>query len=202
MKQFTLSALFTLAVFVALAQSNARPSASRFWLSKVSSFAVKPYDIFVYTVTNNGEAYDFIVTVKSFNKEAVLDYRIPQKNLKGSVILDSLTMQQGARYHSIFTDLSAGKQPPNFWLNKSSFRNLANGQPAKLDFGNGEQAYKRAATATQKIPFKGQVKLMTMYKIRPVDTAQPQEIWVLNDINNPLIIKLTGTTSISLKEVR
>jgi hypothetical protein len=71
-----------------------------------------------------------------------------------------------------------------------------------MDMGNGLETFVRQSGSVQKIMYKGQEKIMTVYKVASADPSSKKEFSVLTDINNPLIVSWSGNGLITLKEVR
>src|SRR4051794_33770721 len=85
MKKNLLIVLLLSLVTYADAQNNPRPTRSRFWNSKLSTFSIKLGDILVYDVDNNGDKYQFIVTVKKFDDVINFNFKMPEKGTSANV---------------------------------------------------------------------------------------------------------------------
>jgi hypothetical protein len=198
MMKFFLSVLLITSTYVAFSQNNPRPSRSRFWNSKISTFSIKPGDILVYSISNGGTS-NLVVTVNNYGNTINYDYNSSEKNLKGNVTLQANTVDKGSKYQTNYTTSGAN---PSFWLSKTNYKDIETEKQTKIDVGNGMETFVRSNNSTMKINYKGKQKIITLYNIVNQDTANRKKIGILNDAKNPLIVNLSNGDTITLKEVR
>ena len=165
---------------------------------------LKSGDILVYSIEENGQEYEFLATIRKFGETISYDYTIPQKNEKGTIATPGNSVKSGFHYQNVFNSSAQKSKDKNtLWLSKDNFRGLATkDKQTKMDMGNGTETFIRAATSTQTINYKGKERIITIHKITSQESASLKELWVMNDISNPLITNLNGTATVTLKEVR
>jgi hypothetical protein len=203
MKKTTLLLLLLYITTFAIAQDNTRPSKSRFWLNKASTFQVKPGDILVYQLEDSGQQFDLLVTIKKFGETISFDFNIPGRNKKGSVTIQSNAIKSTSAYNLNFNNSKTASGKSSLWLSKANFRDLTGSdKQTRMDLGAGTEVFTRTSTSTQKINFKGREKIITMYNVSDNGTSGTTFFSVLNDLDNPLIINMKGEMKITLKEVR
>jgi hypothetical protein len=202
MKKVLLVPISLLLAIITFSQDNPRPSKSRFWKSKQSTFQVKPGDILVYTASNNGENYDFIVRVKKYGSTINFDYEMPQKGSKANVNIQSTAVDAAGKYSSDFgTTNHDFNNQSSIWLSKRNYEDLASDGETKMDFGGGEQTFVRGNSGILKINYKGKEKILTVYNVNAKEGAG-KHLMVLSEANNPLIVMMDVGWKITLKEVR
>lgn len=184
--------------FNGLAQNNPRPSRSRFWNAKESTFNIKAGDILIYHIKNNSEEYEYIVTITKVDNGIDFDFKAPSKKLKGHTIISAGSLNDGPVNQ---TDLTGGSKTA-LWLSKSSFRDLATDQQTLMDMGNGIDTFRNTNTSTIKINYKGKEKIITVYKIENESDTGKRKFSVLNELSNPLIVTMDAGWTLTLKEVR
>jgi hypothetical protein len=198
MKKLFLSFLLIAITYVSLSQNNPRPSRSRFFNSKVSTFQVEAGDILVYQIKNNAEKYDLVVTIKTYGDAISFDYNVINQNIKGSVSLNSQTVSKSIKYDTTYT----GSGKPTLWLSKVNYYGLETEKQTTMDFGNGLDTFVRRNNSTMKINYKGKEKIITIHNIENIGAGSKKRIGFLSDEKNPLIVTINAGYTITLKEVR
>lgn len=199
MKQFVLL-LTSLSLFAtAFAQDNERPTRSRFWKSKMSTFTVKPGDILVYNVNNGSENQEMLVHVKSFGNTISYNYEFPKQQRKAIVSLDAAAIASGNTYNINFQP-EASSVKHSVWLSKKNYTDLAAVGVTEMNFGNGAQQYTRGNTGTLKINYKGKPRIITLFNVSAPNSSN--QLGILTEDKNPLIVTLNNGVGLALKEVR
>jgi hypothetical protein len=198
MKKLFLSFLLITIIYVAFAQNNPRPSRSRFWNNKVSTFQLKPGDILVYQLKNNTESYNIAVSIKTYGDAISFDYNVSGENINGSVNLNAATVSKATRYETTYT----GNSKPTLWLSKANYNDLETEKQTTMDFGNGLDTFVRRNNSTMKINYKGKEKIITIYNIENIGSGSKKKIGFLSDAKNPLMVSMKAGYTITLKEVR
>ncbi len=204
MKKILFAIVITASISSVFAQNNPRPTRSRFWNNKASTFTVKPGDVLVYDVENSGDKYQFIVTVKKFGETINFGFTMPEKGTKANVNIQAAAVKTAVAYNNYFNnkdkDLSTES---SVWLSKKNFRDLATGEKqTTMDVGSGAETFVREQTSTQKLKYKGVEKIVTVYKVANANATDRRELSVLTELNNPLIVSMNLGWTITLKEVR
>lgn len=202
-KSIFIATLLLLSVF-SFAQNNPRPSKSRFWNNKYSTFQVRPGDILVYEVNDSGDVYNFIATVKKYGDAISFDFSVPKKNIKGNALISAAAVTSATVYDNDFTNANKNlKDKITVWLSKDNYRGLASDdKETKMDFGDGLETFTRESNSTLRVKYKGLQKIMTIHKIASTGASGRKEISVLTDLDNPLIVSMNLGWKVTLKEVR
>ena len=95
MKQIALAIVTVLVAATAFAQDNERPTKSRFWKNKMSTFSIKPGDILVYEIDNGTGKQQMLVHVKSFGNGANVRYEFPSDKKSTAVALEKSAIATG-----------------------------------------------------------------------------------------------------------
>lgn len=207
---FKLQALviITFLSFNALAQDNPRPTKSRFYSSRYSTFQMKANDILVYTIQTDSSKYDMIVTVKQFGSSLGFIITVPSKKITENIIVNADDVMEQRKYDNLFTNIqSKFTQLSTVWLSKSNYRDLAADGETMMDMGNGREKFIKTNTGSLKINYKGKLKIITLFNIVNEGTNGEHNnarkaFAVLTDLNNPLIISMDFGWKMTLKEVR
>ncbi|HEX8334703.1 MAG TPA: hypothetical protein VF622_18920 [Segetibacter sp.] len=205
MKKIILSLVLAAFVNVCEAQYNPRPTTSRFFNSKHSTFQVKKGDILVYKVNTGKETFDATLKVTSYGDAISFDYNIPKKKQQGKVTIESNAVNNASDYPIVFESnnpaLSTGSV---IWLSKNSWRDLASvDKTTTMNLGSGSERFVRQRASTLKIKYKGKDKIVTIYDIANEDTAGKKTLSILTDEQNPLIVRMNNMGyTLTLKEVR
>lgn len=179
------------------AQDNPRPTKSRFWKSKQSTFVPKAGDILVYQVDADGESFDFLVYIKQFGSSIKYQYDIPTKQQRSTVMLDASAIKERTRYPG-----RSGIDSTIFlWLSKKNYKEIAAAGSAMLDVGNGLQEFIKGNNGILKINYKGKSKILTLYNIAHKDTGA-YNLGILTEEANPLVLTIDTGIRMRLKEVR
>ncbi len=202
MKKLLFASLIVTTSLTCLAQYDSRPTKSRFYNSNKSTFKISKGDVLVYHVNNNGDEYDFIVTIKTFDSMINFGYTMPQKQKAANIIIRANAVKNAVKYNNYFD--GADKTFTNestVWLSQKNYKEIApnNTGEAQMDMGNGLQNFKKTDASTMKITYLGEEKIITYHKAL---AEGGNEIWVLNNKTNPLIVKMNLGWTIELKEVK
>ncbi len=189
------------ACFSGATQNNPRPTKSRFWNSKYSTFAIKAGDVLIYSFEQDGRPAELKVQVKKFGPDVSFDYVLPTGKASTSVYIPAVALNEAAEYNNSFSKASVRlKDETMLWLSKQSYRDLAADGKTEIDFGEGPKIFNRGNTTTMKIKYKGKEKIITLFNISNQDGAI-KRFSLLTDENNPLIVVM-DRPSMTLTEVR
>jgi len=197
-----LTICFVLFSYLTYAQDNPRPTKSRFWKSKESTFKAKTGDILVYKVTNNEDKYDFIVRVKKFGSSINFDYDMPQKHHKANVNIQAGAVTDATRYQNYFSGKNLElSNESTVWLSKRNYQDLVADGETTMDFGDGAETFVRGNNGVLKINVKGKEKIITVFHVNNT-SGNKKHLLVLTDAANPLIVRMDLGWNLVLKEVR
>jgi len=203
MKKLLLLPVLIFMALQAFCQYNTRPTRSRFYNSKVSTFSVKNGDIILYAASKDSQQYSVVVNLTAFGDSITFNYVMPEIDVQGNILIEPMAVKEATKYDTI---LSAEKtRLPDasiFWLSKKNFSELAAVKETMMDVGNGQETFKRQSVGTLKINFKGKEKIVTVYNIENTNEKAKKRLTVLSEENNPLILKTDFGWQLTLKEVR
>jgi hypothetical protein len=205
MKKILLPLLMMAFTGICEAQYNPRPTKSRFFNSKHSTFQVKKGDILIYKVNTGKETFDATLTLTNYGDVISFNYNIPTKKQQGKVSIASEAINSANDYPIAINiseeNLSKGSV---MWLSKQNWRDLASvDKTTTMNFGSGLEKFVRQRGSTLKIKYKGKDKIVTIYDIANEDASGNKTFSVLTDEQNPLIVKMNSMGyKFTLKEVR
>lgn len=203
MRKLMLMNLLLLIVYTSFGQYNNRPSRSRFYNSKFSTFTVSNGDILRYSVNKGSMQYDLVVTVKKYGNTIGFSYYIPPDTATQNVVIQASAVKNALVYDTLLTGNSKDfKDTIIFWLSQKNYNDLATAKETTMDFGNGKETFKRQSVSTIKVNYKGKEKIITVYAVENINQQTKKSLLVLNDEGNPLIVKADLGWTLTLKEVR
>lgn len=203
MRNVILLSLLLLAGYSGFSQYNTRPSRSRFYNSKISTFNISPGDILRYTYSKDSQQYDIIVTVTKYGSSIGFNYSIPGASQAGSVLIQPAAVRNALSYDSLLTGKTKNYRDTSiFWLSKKNYNDLATVKETIMDLGNGKETFKRQRVYTLKLGYKGKEKIVTVFGIENANPGAKKGFLVLSEENNPLVLKVDAGWSLTLKEVR
>ena len=198
-----------------IVRNTNKPGTSPFSLSVIKddvtlSYDLKKGDKLVYHVTNNGNEYDFTVTINTFSYDKGIDFSYEigaPVNKKGHVNISGPAYRTSRKYVNYFaggelklTDACA------IWLCHDAYYEDLNSKKTVMTMDNGapETFYEPEDDAVEhEIIFKGEtVKVDALRLNNKSDGNGSKEVWVHNSSGNPLIIKMDVGYTIELKEVK
>ncbi len=202
MRKLTIFILLTIVAVHSHSQFDSKPSRSRFYNNKMSSFTIEPGDILVYSLSKHDSIRPFVATITSFNSVIAFNYSVPGKIEKRDLLLQAAAVSGAVKYNSICGSKEVLKDESILWLSRKNYRDLFYDRVTKMDMGNGNEFFVRRRTSTCKINFKGEEKILTIYNIENYGTNPKIRLAVLTNDKNPLIIKMDSDLRLDLKEVR
>ncbi len=203
MRKLILITLLLLSINIGFSQYNSRPTRSRFYNSKMSTFTIKPGDILLYSVTKDSMQYDMVVTVTDYDSTISFNYSIPSQTTTGTVFIQPGAFINAIAYNTVLNGGTKNfKDTSIFWLSKKNYTDLATAKETTMNLGNGNEIFVRQGVGTLKLNFKGKDKIVTAYNIENQNRKSKKSLIVLNDENNPLILKMDTGYAFTLKEVR
>lgn len=202
MTKFALTTLFLTIFCNAFCQYNNRPTRSRFYNNKMSTFSIKPGDILRYSVNKDTTSYDIVVTVNTFGNSIGFSYRSGMSDT-GSVSIQSSAVNSALIYDTLLTAPSRQfTDTMVFWLSKKNYNDLEVAKETTMDLGNGKETFQRKRVSTFKLNVKGREKIVTVFDVQNTNAKSKRSFLVLNDDSNPLIVKMDAGCTLTLKEVR
>ncbi len=167
-----------------------------------------------WAVDFNGSNYDF--TVKNI-KGGVADglefdwSMTSSEDMNGHIILTKEAMSnaivQNNRFGAAMKNITLSDKT-TIWLSSVVINNLLTIGKAKMDAGYGEEEFELVKNTEDerddnvfedKIDVKGVAKYLNTLHVKNADGSR--QLWILNDTQNPLIVKMLFDWSITLKSI-
>ena len=203
MKKLFLLFFISVIYLQGIAQTNPRPTASRFYNNKLATFGIKAGDSLLYKADFKDGSYAFILTVSEYGDSIKAAYEMPLNGKNLNLYVSAEEAAKSTSYQLSFTDsLATFTNRSTLWLSKKNYRELVAVKETSMDFGNGSETFIRKSVATRTINLKGKEKIVTVYKISNTNQEHPLNFDVLTDLNNPLIVYINNGCVVTLKEVR
>jgi len=166
-------------------------------------------DKLVYEVNSNGNKYDFIVTINSYDFNTGIDFAYEMTNeskTKGRVRISSKALQSSKKYVNYFTGGELKLSDAlTVWMSYDNFNEIST-RKTNMTFDNGsaETFYRPEADAVNpEIDFKGENAVLDGFRMtNQADGNGSKEVWVHNISTNPLILKMDIGFTIELRAVR
>ncbi len=164
----------------------------------------KTYIFGVSTDNSDVKDYDFIISnITKTNELLSCNYEINSKP-SAKLIIKKEGLQNATIYINMFTgeDLSLENES-TIWLSQKNMKEILEHSTTNLSLENIEGKFVVEQTESYdylKVKVNGKEKLLDYIKLK--DTDYGQELWVLNDINNPLILKMGISFTIKLEEIK
>lgn len=169
------------------------------------TLTLKEGSVLKYKITNGTETYNLNVTLKTWAPDRVLEYTLSD----GKTGTGTITLLQNALDNATVqnTDYSGGPLTlsieSTLWFSKAVFISL------KRDF-QARFGTKGSLPFTLLNTFEDTYKLKVDGKETPINvvyaeeqSGKPNKYWILNDENNPLLIKMVDwTLTIELTEIK
>ena len=120
----------------------------------------------------------------------------------GKVIFSQESYNSGRKISSKLLDDQKGEMG-FFWISKGMFAEMSQGKTSFTLNGNEKmEGVVKAGVEQMEIKVNGVMKSLEVIHAKSVSTTGGVEFYVLNDANNPLIIKMkTADSGFSLKEI-
>jgi hypothetical protein len=168
-----------------------------------------------WEVINDGSKYDFTV---SNPKGAVLtDFEFDWAMTSGADMNGHIKITKEAMKAATGQNNYFGPRLKNatltdkttIWVSQDVFIALSKKGTAKMDVGNGEEVFtvvgfktddKDKAAFNDNVMVKGTEKTLTTLHVKNTDGSR--QLWILNNLQNPLIIKMDLGWTIVLKTVK
>ena len=176
--------------------------------------ALKDIKTASWTVNANGSNYNFTVSNTTENEDGGLEFdwlMTSGTNMNGHIKITKDAMEKASAQNNYFgPDLKNATltDKTTIWVSKAIFSELQTNGSAKMDVGNGEEVFslitdkpnkRDAASFYNKVKIGGIEKFINTIHIKNADYSR--QLWILNDVKNPMIVKMDIGFSISLKSI-
>lgn len=159
----------------------------------------------VYAVNHNGSQYDFILKLITYdNDEIVFNYLMTDPaNLDGVVKITECAIKNAMVMYNYFDGATVTLDHEiAIWLSKDLFNDLVNSGSGYIAPAVGENWMNMINSGSESLGCSvgGIDQILDAVLLTEVDGNR--KIWVLNDEQNPLIVKMDLGWTIELKEVK
>ncbi|GDX52494.1 hypothetical protein LBMAG27_15410 [Bacteroidota bacterium] len=155
----------------------------------------------VYAMQNSTVAMDATVIVNTIVPTISFKWKTSE-TVYGKVIFSQESYNSGRKISSRLFDDQKGELG-FFWISKAMFTELSQGKTSfNLNGSEKMEGVVKAGIEQLEIKVNGVMKSLEVIHAKSVSASGGTDFYVLNDANNPLIIKLKTTDSgFSLKEI-
>lgn len=165
---------------------------------------LKAGSVLTYKVTNMGKTYNFVVTLKTWDPDRTFDYEMSEPaNTKGNVTITAVALASATAQTNMF---SGGpmtlKDGTTVWLSKAVFNSLKTDFQARITADG-------SAPVTLLNNYEDQYQATVDGKATGINiiyaeeqSGKPYKYWVVNDAENPLIVKMDLGWTIELTDVK
>ncbi|WP_462249834.1 tetratricopeptide repeat protein [Ferruginibacter sp.] len=176
--------------------------------------AIKDIKTITWSVNSYGGNYNFKVTNLTGNAtdSLVFDWLMTSgPNMNGHITITKQALEKATAQNNNFgPDLKNATltDKTTVWISKAVFNELTKKGSCKIDVGAGEEIFTAVTDVAGKrdeesfdlkIPINGSVKYLNTFHIK--NAAGSRQLWILNDIQNPMIVKMDIGFLLSLKSI-
>jgi hypothetical protein len=169
---------------------------------------IRPHYQINYNLASGGERYQFIVDLIEMEPYRTFKFTMTNSNETSALIaitpqaLDSGNVEKN--YFPSFSD-TLDNNTLTVWFSKTMFNNIVEHDTAYFNgnysgFGNRISKFYNAGSQNYIYELNGVPQNVEVIYVKEV-SDRPKEFWVLNNLNNPLIVKMNIGWEIWLKEV-
>lgn len=175
-------------------------------ISQTNEFILKKGTILIYEVENQNQKYDFTINIEEVSPAIVFTFKMTNKTrTSGKITITKEALKNAIAQYNYFqsNEIVLDKQT-TVWVSKKVWNNLKKRKKSIISTNSGDMNMKTLEfveiqnyTVTMD---KEEQTLSSFYCI--TNDSNAFKYWILNDINNPLILKMELHFSIELKEIR
>jgi hypothetical protein len=167
---------------------------------------IKKGMVLVYQFENNNQKNDFIVTVEDFKTTLTFSFKMTnQKRTSGKISLSKEALKNAIAQYNYFqsNDVALDNQT-SIWVSKKVWKNIKKKKKCFISTNSGELSLKELEFVNNQnypLQMNGNDSILNvMYCITKDSNAY--KYWILDDPNNPLILKMELNFSIELIEIK
>ena len=177
-------------------------------------FAITDFKMATWEVNNNGGVYNFIVSNPKGNVTTDFEFNWAMSSsddMNGHIKITKDAMKSAIAQNNYFGPRLKNAtltDKTTVWISQDVFTQLNKKGSAKMDVGNGEELFTGVGgktdnddkTAfTDNVKVKGNDKTLVTLHVKNEDGSR--QLWILNNQQNPVIVKMDLGWSIILKSV-
>jgi hypothetical protein len=178
-------------------------------------FAIADFKTATWEVNNDGSVYSFIASNPKGNVTTDFEFdwaMTTGDNLNGHIKITAAAMKSATGQNNYFGPRLKNAtltDKTTIWVSQDVFTQLNKKGSAKMDVGNGEETFtvvgwktdnEDKAAFNDNVIIKGNDKTLVTLHIKNDDGSR--QLWILNNAQNPLIVKMDLGWTIVLKSVK
>lgn len=201
MKKIALLPLLFLC-FLAVSAQKPKPAKT---VKPAAGLILKNGDILVYEVNNGGQTWHFEVTIKEIREAIVFDWMMPEKDFSGEISLEQSAREQATAYINYFSNGSEQTltDSSTVWLSRKNYRELKKGSTILSLDKTGAERFDKKENGKIGIILKGKGANLNMFRAtNGKQEGEQRELWILDQLSQPLIVKMNLGWTIELKEIK
>lgn len=167
-----------------------------------------------WAVNSNGSDYDFTVSNLKGNTNSDFEFdwlMTSGTDMNGHIKLTQAAMEKAVAQNNYFgasLKNATLTDKTTVWVSKAVINDLIKNNKCKMDVGNGEEEFtvlpdiqndRDPDSFDDKVMVNGKEKFLNTLHVQNADGSR--QLWILNDINNPLIVKMDIGFKIILKSI-
>jgi hypothetical protein len=174
--------------------------------SQIPQFSLKKGMILIYQVDNQNQKYDFTINLEEIDPSIVFTFKMSNvRKTSGKITITKDALKNAIAQYNYFqnNEVTLDKQT-TVWISKKVWTNLKKRKKSNISTNSGEMNLKLLELVNNQdypILMNGEeFALKSMYCM--TKDSNSYKYWILDDVNNPLILKMELNFSIELKEVK
>lgn len=175
-------------------------------IAQSQKFILKTGTTLVYQVENQNQKYDFTINIEEITPSIVFTFKMSNaRKTSGKITITQEALKNAIAQYNYFqsNEVTLDKQT-TVWVSKKVWNNLKKRKKSEISTNSGEMNLKTLELIKSQdfpVTMNGQeLALSTMYCV--TNDTNAYKYWILDDINNPLILKMELNFSIELKEIK
>jgi len=174
--------------------------------SQIPEFSLKKGMILIYQVDNQNQKYDFTINLEEIDPSIAFTFKMSNvRKTSGKITITKEALKNAIAQYNYFqnNEVTLDKQT-TVWISKKVWTNLKKRKKSNISTNSGEMNLKLLELVNNQdypILMNGEeFALKSMYCM--TKDSNSYKYWILDDVNNPLILKMELNFSIELKEVK
>jgi hypothetical protein len=174
--------------------------------SQTQEFSLSKGMVLVYQVDNQNQKYNFTINIEEISPSIVFTFKMSNaRNTSGKITITKEALKNAVAQYNYFqnNEVTLDKQT-TVWISKKVWTNLKKRKKSNISTNSGEMNLKLLEWVNNQdypiIMNGNELSLKSMYCI--TNDSNSYKYWILDDVNNPLILKMELNFSIELKEVK
>lgn len=175
-------------------------------MAEAPKFTLKKGMTLIYQVDNISQKYDFTINIEEITPAIVFSFKMTNaRKTAGKITITKEALKNAIAQYNYFqsNEVVLNKQT-TVWVSKKVWNNLKKKKKSDISTNSGEMNLKTLELVkSQDYPLLlngEELSLTSLYCVTSDTNAY--KYWILDDINNPIILKMELNFSIELKEVK